>query len=246
MGRHIEDFSIPKNIRSFILPKSTYESLKRSYNKFSDKIVGVDILIWCLVARYISLNIYNLQLAIPKSLYKKLQDELELNFETFASGLNKFFNHYCSIFGDIETHFGSRGSFFSFKPLEGIYSVNPPFDSFIINKTTDKLLEFLDNSSGKLGFFITIPVWDKESLVKLKNQSEEKVFIPNHHTPFPAVKRMIESKYLKYHRIFHKNHFPYYDYTSEKTKYVANTHVFILGNDDLEINPDIIDVILSV
>jgi len=235
---------IPEKIRSVYLPLSTYESLREAYNEFSSVYTSLDTLIWILVARYISLNIYNLQLAIHPSLYKKLQDELGVQFEMFASGINKFFKHYCSLFQDIEINFGSRGSFFGFVPIKGFYSVNPPFDTFIINHTLDRLLESLENSTEPLGFFLTIPIWDKESLFKLKHQTRKRVYIPKHITPFPAVKKIHASKYLKYHQMFHQDDFRYYDYNTKRTKYVANTHVFILGNDKITINAATVDSIL--
>ncbi len=227
----LEGITVTTGFRTVFVTKSVYNSLEQSYQRFSDKRESLDVLVWSLVNRYMSLKIYNLQLAILPSLYKELQRTLDLQFETFASGINKFYDHYCSLFYDIEVNFGSRGSFFGFTPKKGFYSVNPPYDIVIIQLAIARVLAALKIATQKLGFFISLPVWDRASLTIL--QRTRTIRMPEHITPFPAVEQIKNSGYLQYHKIFHESDFAYYDYQSAKIKKVSNTHIFVISNEDL-------------
>lgn len=262
---------IPGNIRTVHISKQVYNKLKRSFDSIyeahyhdkhkthsHDKRYDIndslsqpqkfDVIVWSLISRYVSLKIYNQQLAVHPKIYKSLQHKFGLQFETFASGLNKVFTNYCSLFYDLEVYFGSRGSFFGLYPENGFYSVNPPFDTVIIDLTIDRVMMALkDNelSEDSLGFFITIPVWDVESLMYLKEKGKHNIAISKDIPPFPVVDVMKKSKFLKYHRVLGNNEFLYHDYTSNRNKYI-NTHVFILGNNSFLIDKAHVNRALNV
>jgi hypothetical protein len=103
-----------------------------------------------------------MQLANEPKLYKLLKDKCDTNFELFASALNCYYDNFCSLFPDIEKHFGSVGNFNEIKLLEGEYVSNPPFDNAIMENMCNKLITYIKtaNKNNKyLSIFITIPYW---------------------------------------------------------------------------------------
>jgi Phosphorylated CTD interacting factor 1 WW domain len=129
--------------------------------------------------RYTYLNLWNQGLA------RRFQDELHLErhqaIEGFSSLINHYFNHFYSAFPDLETEFGSKGSFFSAdfvmsskevrrenSPPYRVY-VNPPFDELLMLKAAQKVIDSLDQGS-EFEFVFTIPgSWtDFEALDLLK------------------------------------------------------------------------------
>ena len=53
---------------------------------------------------------FELQGALPLSVFECLNRVFGVTFECFASPLNCFFKQYCSAFADTDSYFGSRGS----------------------------------------------------------------------------------------------------------------------------------------
>jgi hypothetical protein len=204
------------------IEKRVYLKLKLKYNS---KDYELNTLLWCLINRYTVLKIYNLQLAVHPDLYKKIHEELGVNFELFASSINHYYDNYCSLFYDIEKYFGSKGSFFGMKLYSGFYSFNPPFDELLMVKAVEHIIKQLKNTKKELAFFITIPVWDKASMLKLKLK-----YIPKHVPKYKALDKLKQSGMIRYHKIYKRENFPYFDYVTSEVKHVANTHVIILAN----------------
>ena len=57
-----------------------------------------------------------------------------VNMECFASPLNSRYARFCSAFPDTDAAFGSRGSFFHFRPTHGSFQANPPFVPEVISR----------------------------------------------------------------------------------------------------------------
>jgi hypothetical protein len=99
--------------------------------------------------------------------------------EAFASSFNHYFDEYCSAFPDLETVFGSRGSFFDVNEwYHDIVFVNPPFDVNLMSTVIYKVMH--DSERMKNKFIFTIPNWsDMEAikdLIKFKNTTNVKLF----------------------------------------------------------------------
>lgn len=87
--------------------------------------------------------------------------------EAFASSFNNYFDCYYSAFPDLETPFGSLGSFFDVKefPKNKIY-VNPPFDESIMSQTMNKIKTF---NKSNISFDCVFPDWkDYDELTEFK------------------------------------------------------------------------------
>jgi phosphorylated CTD-interacting factor 1 len=69
--------------------------------------------------------------------FKVLHASLKTTMEVFASPMNTYFARHCSAFGDVDSAFGSVGSFASFKPIRGSYEVNPPFVPSVLDSASD-------------------------------------------------------------------------------------------------------------
>ena len=78
--------------------------------------------------------------------------------EAFASAFNHYFTRYYSAFPDLETCFGSLGSFFAAELRSELMMINPPFDLSIMKEMIRRVTEALDNE-GEKTFHLTFPAW---------------------------------------------------------------------------------------
>jgi phosphorylated CTD-interacting factor 1 len=71
--------------------------------------------------------------------------------ECFASPLNCRWRRYCSAHPDTDAPFGSLGSFFGFKPTEGSFECNPPFEEALVLRCARHINGLLDAAAAKVG-----------------------------------------------------------------------------------------------
>eukprot|EP00928_Gymnodinium_smaydae_P090601 TRINITY_DN74388_c0_g1_i1.p1 TRINITY_DN74388_c0_g1~~TRINITY_DN74388_c0_g1_i1.p1 ORF type:complete len:525 (+),score=70.97 TRINITY_DN74388_c0_g1_i1:67-1641(+) len=141
------------------------EKLRRMYS-------GPDFLssTFLLLARYRILQVHEKgggnQGAVPRPLFVALQDWAgQPVVEAFASPLNTLAGgtNYYSAFPDVDSSFGSRGSFFNADFTEGIVEVNPPFDQDLIMRVAVTCEDALRRAAAKkkvLAFVIIVPETD--------------------------------------------------------------------------------------
>jgi len=126
--------------------------------------------VWCLLKRYKMLRSsivgtklcqenFGLHAALPHKAFHLLHRKFHVSFECFASPFNCYFSQYCSAFPDIDCYFGSRGSFFDFKPKRGSFQANPPFSEEVMLTMADHMISLLEDSQDPLMFVIFIPDW---------------------------------------------------------------------------------------
>ncbi len=93
--------------------------------------------------------------------------------ETFASSVNRYFNHYCSAFPDVDRD--SQGNFFTlptsaFSQYE-LLCVNPPYELTFIGRTIERCYELVKANSN-LTCMLVLPDWtDSMDLKELKQRS---------------------------------------------------------------------------
>ena len=219
-------------LNNLLIPIEIYDKLSKCYSGPKDKM---DNYIWAILFRYQLLGSNNHQLAVLSEVMNKMNNDYHLNFECFASVINNTFNHYCSIYYDLEQYFGSVGSFFNIIPLKGTFGFNPPYQKDVINKGINKLFYFLDNTSEELTFIITIPIWDTYGQLLMNNT-------PNiNYGDFEIIKEIKESKYFRGLRMISKEKFTYIDHNFGlyKNKTIQDTYVIILSTKS--INNNILD-----
>ena len=109
------------------------------------------------------------QAALPKSLFALLQHTLSVRVECCASPLNATLGEYCSVFKDTDEYFGSHGSFYSFRPKEGSFECNPPFDQPSCIASFHHIAAVLAASDGPLSFVLCVPDMDRRRSGKLND-----------------------------------------------------------------------------
>ena len=109
------------------------------------------------------------QAALPKSLFALLQHTLSVGLECCASPLNATLGEYCSVFKDTDEYFGSHGSFYAFRPKEGSFECNPPFDQPSCIASFHHIAAVLAASDGPLSFVLCVPDMDRRRSGKLND-----------------------------------------------------------------------------
>jgi len=148
--------------------------------------------LYCCLARYEALKGAGYQCAVPGVAFDAAAAGCGLGttIECFASPLNCRYQKFCSAFPDIESRFGSMGSFFddkAFDPFEGSFEANPPFvpeTMIAMGKKLERLLN--DDGRGALSFLVVVPAWgagipfcrDLESSIHMRASSRIKA---SHH-----------------------------------------------------------------
>jgi len=208
-------------INHIIIPVSKYNLLKI---KFIGNINKFDYYIWSILFRYQILGSNNHQLAILPSIINNLHNDFNMNMESFGSAINCQSKFFGSLYPDLEQNFGSFGNFFNIKFVEGFYNFNPPFQEDIIQKGINNIIFFLKESNKKLGFFITIPIWDKKG--------KKNFNINDEYNDFKIIYTIQKSKFLKAKIAISKDNFSYIDHNFKliKNTTIQNTYVFILAN----------------
>jgi len=116
--------------------------------------------------------------------------------ELFSSAFNNHCVYYCSAFPDLESVFGSLGSFFDQTddtlPVQRLL-LNPPFDSTLITQAIDHIENLLRTSKKHYQVQFTIPAWKD----------------------FPAYYRLKSSRFLQSLRYHPKGTLPFIDYMQQ-------------------------------
>jgi hypothetical protein len=226
----IKDKRLQNILNNILLPIQIYEKLLCVYTGPSNKL---DDYIWSIIFRYQLLSSNNHQLAVLPSILNQMKDDYNLNFECFASSINSTFPNYCSIYYDLERHFGSVGSFFNLTPLKGTFGFNPPYQYDIINIGINKLLKFLDESTEPLKFIITIPIWDNYGRAYMKEHYNNELEKQNiDYGDFEVIKKIKDSTYFREIIMVPKEKFTYIDHNFilYKNKTIQNTYVIVISN----------------
>ena len=126
--------------------------------------------------------------AAPEGVFRVLS-KAGVNVEVFASPLNCFLGRFCSAFYDVDSFFGSNGSFFDFQPASGCFECNPPFTIEVMDATALYLNLLLRSSSQPLSFAVIVPNWNDPPANYIKTLEN---------SPFIRFKVVIPSRQHKY------------------------------------------------
>lgn len=231
----IKDKRLLNILNNIIIPVPIYNRLEAKYTGPKNKL---DEYLWGILYRYQLLGSNNHQLAVLPSIMHQMKTDYNLDFECFASSINSMATNYCSIYYDLERHFGSVGSFFNITPLKGTFGFNPPYQKDIITLGCTRLLELLKDSS-ELSFIITIPIWDTEGrkiMKELYNNELEKQNID--YGDFEIMNTIRQSPFLKKIKMIPKEKFTYLDHNFNlyKNRTIQNTYILVLSNTTKDFN----------
>lgn len=116
----------------------------------------------CLLLRYEALGGHGYQAAVSEAAFEVLRRRLGVSCECFASPLNATLPDYFSAFPDVDSFFGSRGSFFGANPIEGSFEVNPPYVPEVLLAAVHhakRLLATAEAAARALSFVFVVPTW---------------------------------------------------------------------------------------
>jgi len=229
----IKDKRLNNILDNLLIPLDEYVKLKNNYN---GKDTMFNDLVWSILFRYQLLGSNNHQLGVKSDIMSKMNINYNLNFECFASAINSTFNHYCSIYYDIEKYFGSFGSFYNLTPIKGTFGLNPPYQKEIIEMALNKAIESLEEAKKKsndLTFIITIPIWDEEGKKIMKATFNNDLPQQNiDYGDFNIIDKVKTSEFHKITRMIPKENFTYIDHNFKlfKNKTIQNTYVIIISS----------------
>jgi phosphorylated CTD-interacting factor 1 len=171
--KHTYDLFLPKNQKHILkLNHEHYDKLASLWNLTHDLSPGKDddrdefhSDLYCLLARYYSIQGPGFQAACPEAVFDTLQSGLHVQHECFASPLNCYYGSFCSAFFEVDEPFGSSGSFWDFSPTQGgSFQANPPFVHHVMVRMVSKIESLLMNDDTvPLSFVVIVPVWLEES-----------------------------------------------------------------------------------
>lgn len=115
--------------------------------------------------------------------------------EAFASAFNHYFDRFCSAFPDLETPFGSMGSFFNKRewPISKIY-MNPPFDESLMTHAMKQVMVYCRESKTEVEFLCTFPKWDA----------------------FPGLDIFRKCEWMRVVNVYEKGEIPFIDYMNDE------------------------------
>ena len=151
------------NSQTYELNKTHYDKLERFYRKNNDaEHEKYRQRLYCVLARYESLSSTSdgYQMAVPEHVFAVMNRLFGVSHECFASPLNCYFPSFCSLCLDTDRYFGSKGSFFKFRPTWGSFEANPPFVEEVMTQMVEHIIDLLQSSEHPLSFLIVVPGWD--------------------------------------------------------------------------------------
>lgn len=217
-----------------VIPVATYDRLVAKLPEDLKKEPSTTIL--ALYLRYSQLDSGNQQLAIHPSI-KALFKERGVNSELFGSALNSYSDSYCSLFEDVERHFGSRGSFFAYDIPPGAHWCNPPFDDGIMTEAGEKLAACLEKPAPYC-FLVTIPIWDDctqkrlallPPKVRVNFNADTPPFFHDDHAIYETLK-----PWNKMELVLPKTVVPYFNYRRNRFIYAVDCYLMLVCNSTYE------------
>ncbi|KAI1297205.1 hypothetical protein HDE_04734 [Halotydeus destructor] len=119
--------------------------------------------VWCLLKRYHAFlgspsgDGNSSQVSLPTPVFDCLQKNFGVTFECFASPLNCYFRQFCSAFSDIDSYFGSRGSFLHLHAVSGSFIAHPPYCEELMECSVEHIEHLLHSSPEPLSFIMILP-----------------------------------------------------------------------------------------
>lgn len=145
-------------VSKVVLPLSpSYQAkLEELFRRFgSSSGEGFEAVLAIVLMRYDALKGSVFHAGLPPAVMDVLKKDFGVFMECFASPLNCYFPRYCSMFTD-DFAFGSLGSFFQFRPLDGSFLAFPPFVSSVVIAAVKHIEDLLLSSNRALSFVLVV------------------------------------------------------------------------------------------
>ena len=76
---------------------------------------------------------------------------------------NVSYPRYFSAFGDVDSPFGSSGSFFDNPPETGVCFASPPFENDFLDAASAAIVDAVRRASGRVAYILSLPDWKRSS-----------------------------------------------------------------------------------
>ena len=174
-----DDIHLEINNNTYKLSKNNYKSLVK---KYTNKDIPVNYAICTLLLRYTYYGEEKQGICLSaNSIYEWVKQNTyqEHALEMFAGSLNSNLPNYCSLFHDIEQHFGSKGSIFLFKKHLNNYDLlvsNPPYLTNVMTSSANIIVKYLKNITNGMAI-VNVPDWRSGLQYKLDNNKNKHIKI---------------------------------------------------------------------
>lgn len=159
-----------------MLPRERVETLLRMASPEQVAIAAL---------RYATLVPGGQQWSVPSAVYRVLVEDYGVTLEGFASPFNSQLLmidpqrlHYCSLFPDTDTVFGSVGNFFEYDFAGKVAVINPPYVIDIMESVISKCIKTCEIAREPTRMFIVVPNWRDAAFFKALSETkflEEKI-----------------------------------------------------------------------
>lgn len=211
-------FNIPHVDYTITLHTDTYALLKEKHPD--------DTMIYICMLRYAALGDKGHQMTREKSRFDAYKQKYGVDFEMFGAPFNVHAKYHMSLYSDIDSYFGSYGSFFSASIKKGIFTVNPPNDETFVSKVIDRVYHYLDNSTEKLIFLMGLVLWHDEDGGILEQSDTKMWYLANGKNK--NVLNTVKSKYFKSISVVDTSTYKTLDPVSGKTFVTGTERIPIL------------------
>lgn len=155
--------------------------------------------------------------------------------EAFAGSLNSNLKNYCSLFPDIESYFGSLGSFFKYHIDDCKYNIivaNPPYITSVMHQYAKKILRYMDTCKNAVSIII-IPDWRSRKEYELDKNTQltyRENIQKRQNIPYDGYYQLRESKYFS--DVYCIGSYEYDDYFRGIKRVIDfNTLIIIISNE---------------
>lgn len=184
----VEEDRVSAGAVKMLLRDRFLEKLKGLYKEYgSSKMERFENVLAVMMLRYEALSGGTFQVSLPPLVMDVLKHDFGVFLECFSSPLNCHFPRYCSMFPDCDFAFGSLGSFFNFRPLDGSFLAFPPQVNSVIIAAIEHINDILTCSSRPMSFIFVLhgtvsessPFWDM--LMQSRYYTKHIKFAPKEH-----------------------------------------------------------------
>lgn len=242
LNKIIKNNQIILKIKSDLFPSTTKIS-SADYSRLKTLFIGdqsiIDKHICLLLTRYNFFGYLKEGICLSANIVYDFihdQDLSNQTLEAFAGTLNSNLPNYCSLFYDLESKFGSKGSFLqtvfdcSYKCIVS----NPPYLANVMNKSSNIIIKYLDKCND-LNVIIIIPDWrsaeeyieDKNIQISINEHEQERQNVS--YTSYTSIRK---SKYFR--KVITIGNYEYYNFFASSYKKIRDNTLFIILSSDAQ------------
>ena len=204
-----------KRLRGKFDKEKAEEDENRNFNEDIDT-EKMNEYIFSVVLRYKTLMGDSHQFAMKPLFKEALKKKHGVQMELFGSPINSHYNMYCSLFWDLEKHFGSYGNFNLLEMEKGFYIANPPYENDLLGMMVDKFFSAIESDNPEpLAISYGMPDWTDYTFDPLEKSNRK-------------VDEIANNQYFK--KCFKKGEVKWYNMLNKDTVEIPSHCRFVIQN----------------